>query len=91
MRMRLEASIHGRVQGVFFRHHTQLKASELGLSGTVTNQPDGTVLVSAEGPRAALDTLLEWLKHGPELACVDHVDSTWHQPLGKRDSFVILR
>ncbi len=91
MMTRLEATVHGLVQGVFFRYYTQLKARELGLAGTVINQPDGTVFVNAEGASEDLHVLLEWLKQGPELARVDQVDATWHQPLGERDDFAILR
>ena len=91
MRTRLEAHVHGLVQGVFFRHYTRLKAQELELSGSVTNQPNGTVLVIAEGQQEAVHTLLEWLKHGPELANVDQVDVVWRQPAGNESRFNILR
>lgn len=91
MRTRFEARVHGLVQGVFFRHYTRIAAQELELAGSVANQPDGTVFVIAEGPQADVDKLLEWLKHGPELARVDHVDIEWRQPLGEQSSFTILR
>ena len=42
----MEAVVFGRVQGVFFRHHTALMARQLGLTGTVENQPDGTILLT---------------------------------------------
>ncbi|MCB0783112.1 MAG: acylphosphatase, partial [Flavobacteriales bacterium] len=41
--------VRGRVQGVWYRKHTREKALELGLRGWVMNQPDGSVLVEAEG------------------------------------------
>ena len=91
MQTRLEAHVHGLVQGVFFRHYTCLKAQELGISGTVGNQPNGTVFVIAEGQQEAVRTLLEWLKHGPELANVDQVDVVWRQPSGNESRFSILR
>ena len=91
MRTRLEAHVHGLVQGVFFRHYTRLKAQELRLSGTVANQPNGAVMVIAEGAQEDVHTLLEWLKQGPELARVDQVDVSWSQPLGQRHDFTILR
>jgi acylphosphatase len=91
MRTRLEATVRGLVQGVFFRHFTQKKAQELGLLGTVANRPDGTVVVIAEGPKEDVDKLLEWLKRGSELAHVDHVDIKWCQPLDDQSEFTIVR
>lgn len=91
MRTRFEARVHGLVQGVFFRHFTRIAAQELGLTGSVANQPDGTVYVVAEGSRKNLDALLGWLHHGPDLARVDHVDVKWSQSLSEQPSFTILR
>ena len=91
MIQQLKASIHGLVQGVFFRHFTQAKAQELGLSGTVSNQSDGTVRVVAEGRQEDVETLLDWLQHGPELARVDRVDAEWCTPAIVPSGFTILR
>ena len=88
---RLEAIVHGLVQGVFFRYHTRLEATRLGLAGTVRNLADGTVEVIAEGPRDALDRLLAWLRRGPELAVVDRVTAEWRTATGDRRGFEILR
>lgn len=88
---RLEATVHGLVQGVFFRHFTRIQAQALGVSGSVENQPDGSVHVVAEGARDALDSLLEWLRHGPELAVVHKVDACWQQFTGSFSGFNILR
>jgi len=88
---RLEAHVHGLVQGVFFRHFTRLTAQELGITGSVGNQPDGTVLVIAEGSQENLDVFLKWLHHGPELARVDRVSVAWGEFAGSHRSFRILR
>ena len=88
---RLEAIVHGLVQGVFFRHNTRIEAARLGLAGTVRNRPDGTVAVSAEGPRERLDCLLTWLRHGPELAEVERVDVEWRSSTGAESGFRIVR
>jgi acylphosphatase len=53
--------VHGYVQGVGFRFSTRAYAMTLGLRGVAENLRDGDVLVIAEGPRAACETLLEWL------------------------------
>jgi len=88
---RLEAIVHGVVQGVFFRYSTRIEALRLGLTGTVRNLPDGTVRVVAEGPRRKLDRLLAWLRRGPELAAVERVDVRWRDAVGGSSAFRILR
>jgi len=87
--IRLEATIHGIVQGVFFRYHTKLEADRLGVSGTVRNCCDGTVSVVAEGSRDRLEQLLNWLHHGPQLAVVEHIDLSWGPAGGGAQSFHI--
>lgn len=74
---RLTATITGLVQGVGFRYTTAEVASQLGLTGRVRNQPDGSVYVVAEGPRPALERLLAFLHHGPPHAAVTEVQATW--------------
>ncbi len=88
---RLEATVHGIVQGVFFRHHARIEAARLDLTGTVQNLPDGTVRVIAEGPRDRLDRLLVWLHRGPDLAVVEQVDVEWKTPTGSGAAFDIVR
>lgn len=89
--MRFEATVHGIVQGVFFRYNTRLRAEGLGVVGTVENRPDGTVRIVAEGPRERLDEFLAWLRVGPEAAVVDRVDVTWSEASGGYGAFRILR
>ncbi len=70
---RLHANVYGRVQGVSFRFYTRDTAVALGLTGWVANRYDGSVEVVAEGSRAKLDRLLEFLQEGPSMARVDQV------------------
>ena len=65
--------ISGRVQGVFFRVSTRDQARVLGLTGAVSNLPDGRVAVTACGSQAALDLLQQWLWEGPPQAEVSDV------------------
>jgi acylphosphatase len=76
---RLEATIYGRVQGVFFRHHAELAARRLYLTGWVRNERDGTVKIVAEGAEPALQELLRFLRQGPSQARVDKVEVQWIQ------------
>lgn len=66
--------IKGRVQGVFFRKFTHLKARELGLSGWVRNLPDGRVELVAEGDPECLQRFIHWCHKGPDAARVDEVE-----------------
>ncbi len=91
MTTRLEAHDHGHVQGVFFRHHTRLRAQALKLTGSVKNRPDGTVHVIAEGERDSLELLLQWLHEGSELAMVSRVKSCWGESTDSFTGFEILR
>ena len=67
---RLRMLVHGRVQGVFFRHAAAEQALELGLRGWVKNLPGGDVEIVAEGPRRELKILAAWALQGPRLARV---------------------
>lgn len=73
MRLRLEAVVSGRVQGVGFRFFVQANAKLLGLKGFVQNLPDGNVGVVAEGQQKGLNDLIIALKKGPPLARVSKV------------------
>lgn len=67
------ATVHGRVQGVWFRAGTAEVARSLGVRGHVRNQADGTVEVLALGDPQAVAQLIEWLWQGPPLARVTQV------------------
>jgi acylphosphatase len=61
----LDIRVRGRVQGVFFRATTREAALVLGIRGTVRNEPDGSVLIEAEGDDESLDRFLEKVRQGP--------------------------
>lgn len=87
--MRLSAIIYGRVQGVFFRDFARRQAWDLGLTGYVRNLPDGTVEAVAEGPRDALEQLLQRLKVGSSAARVQKVDFQWGDHTGEFERFEV--
>ena len=74
---RLEAIVHGLVQGVGYRWHTRHVARRLNLLGYVRNRPDRTVEVVAEGTPHALREFLAYLETGPSSAVVERVDAEW--------------
>ena len=69
----VQARITGRVQGVAFRWHAEEQARRLGVVGWVRNEPDGSVLVHAEGDEVAVNDLVAWCHHGPPSARVSNV------------------
>lgn len=81
-------SIHGLVQGVFFRAETQALAQKLDLTGWVRNLPDGSVEIHAEGTEDALKELEAWCHRGPPGAQVEEV-TLREVPDKRRGSFEI--
>ena len=72
----VEVRITGHVQGVFFRARTLEQADRLGVSGWVSNAPDGSVAGHFEGPDQAVAALVAWCRQGPPRAFVDDVEVT---------------
>lgn len=76
------AHISGKVQGVYFRASSQQIAIDFGLSGYARNLADGDVEVLMCGEQEKVDKMLEWLKHGPPTAEVQHMEKKqvqWQQ------------
>lgn len=69
--MNLVIRVQGRVQGVFFRASTRDKARELGLTGFVRNEKDGSVYIEVFGEAKMLEEFLAWCKLGPKNAVVE--------------------
>jgi acylphosphatase len=72
--VRVRATARGRVQMVGYRAFVQQHARDLGIRGEVANRPDGSVEVLMEGPREAVDRMVELLRRGPSHARVEHLD-----------------
>ena len=89
MTERLEATVRGYVQGVGFRWFIVRRATQLGLGGWTSNEPDGTVRVVAEGSPAAIDELLAALRTGPSGASVEGVDANRLPAVGALRGFSI--
>jgi acylphosphatase len=89
MTRRLEAVVHGRVQGVGFRMFVIDLATSRGLRGWVANEAGGAVRVVAEGPEVDLLALLVALRAGPPAARVDRVDEAWAPADGTFERFTV--
>ena len=68
-------TVHGRVQGVWFRDSTRREAERLGITGHAINLADGNVEVLAQGTVDALAELEQWLHVGPPVARVAKVEA----------------
>jgi acylphosphatase len=75
-------TIHGAVQGVFFRETTRRRAAQRGVTGWVTNRPDGTVEAHFEGDADAVEALVAFAREGPRGATVERVDVRDADPEG---------
>ena len=73
--------VHGRVQGVGYRHFAWKSALGAGVCGSVFNRSDGTVEVVAEGTEEQLESFGAALREGPAFARVEDV---WTEPLSPR-------
>lgn len=88
--LRVALYITGQVQGVGYRVHTRQQAELLKLSGLVKNLPDGRVYVEAQGPKSAVEALIDWCHKGPSLARVDSLEIHPRKPIGEQ-GFRIIR
>ncbi|MEM6945338.1 MAG: acylphosphatase [Pseudomonadota bacterium] len=75
MTVALKIAVTGRVQGVGFRYWTRERATALGLSGWVRNEPDGSVSALIAGHGDAVEQMLSDFWGGPPPAAVEHVES----------------
>jgi acylphosphatase len=74
--------VHGRVQGVFFRDSCRTEAEARGVTGWVTNEPDGSVSAHLEGDEAAVAEVVAWCHTGPRHARVERVEERTTSPEG---------
>jgi acylphosphatase len=86
------ATIAGIVQGVYFRAFVEHHAQALGLTGYVRNvTQSGGVEVEAEGEKAHLEKLIEYLHRGPRAARVERVAVQWGAYAGRFPDFTITQ
>lgn len=80
----------GRVQGVGFRFMTKMVADQIGIFGSVRNQPDGTVYIEANGEPDKINLFIEEIRKSPSPSGkVDHLEVTKDSSLPERIKFSI--
>lgn len=72
----------GRVQGVFFRASVADRAGRLGVAGWARNRPDGAMEACFEGPRDAVERMVEYSREGPSGAQVRSLEVIEEEPEG---------
>ena len=90
MRKEFRGTARGRVQMVMYRDFAQRKARGLHIVGTVTNLPDKTVEVVAQGEEKDLEKYIAKLKRGSILSRVDGVEVEWREPSQSFEGFKIV-
>lgn len=65
---KVRMNVQGRVQGVGFRYMTKMVADELGITGTVRNEDDGSVSIEAFGEDNMINTFIKKVKESPSPA-----------------------
>jgi acylphosphatase len=78
----LRLTVHGRVQGVFYRNWTVAAARQLGVTGWVKNNPDGTVEALVQGEEPAVRRMVAAMHQGPPHAAVARIEQQACEPEG---------
>ena len=87
-----QIKVSGKVQGVWFRKHTQAQARSLNIKGFVKNEPDGSVYIEAESHEPTkLNAFIKWLYEGSPLSKVNTVEILEDSPCHDFEGFEILR
>ena len=82
--LRLDLVIEGRVHGVGYRYSAKMEADSLGIRGSVQNLRDGSVFVTAQGEKEAMDNFVRWCYKGPPGAIVMNIEEIQ----GKSEAFI---
>jgi acylphosphatase len=91
MKIRANVTVKGLVQGVNFRYFTRQTAEGLGVTGWVTNLPDGSVAGCFEGEEASVQALIDWCRRGPSSAQVAEVLAEQQDFQGEFAEFSVRR
>jgi acylphosphatase len=80
----VRARITGRVQGVCFRTWARSEALQIGVTGWVRNERDGSVTAMIAGPKGCVARMIDALWEGPAAAAVSYVATEDLDDVGER-------
>ncbi|MBV9335950.1 MAG: acylphosphatase [Solirubrobacterales bacterium] len=81
-RIRRRITVHGQVQGVFFRDSLRRRAQSHHVAGWARNRSDGAVEAVFEGQPEDVEQLVRFAQSGPRQAEVQSVDINDEAPEG---------
>jgi acylphosphatase len=88
--IRVHLIISGKVQGVYFRKHTQDTSRENNVYGWVKNLMNGNVECVLEGLKSNVDKVIIWCHQGPSNSHVDNVEIKYEKFTGHFTDFQII-
>ena len=80
---------YGVVQGVGFRYRAVQAAQMLGLTGCVSNEPDGSVSMEVQGDSDCIDRMTEMLRQGTYIE-IDRIEVSVLAPQEHETGFHVL-
>lgn len=89
--VRVHLIISGKVQGVYFRKHTQDVSLQNYVYGWVKNLLNGDVECVLEGLKSNVDKVIRWCHQGPPNSRVDNVDIKHETFTGNFTDFKIIK
>ncbi|WP_087625989.1 acylphosphatase [Enterococcus faecium] len=88
---KVKMNVQGRVQGVGFRYMTKMVADQLGVTGTVKNEDDGSVTIEAIGNDDIIQKFIEEVKKSPSpRGRVQYVDVQENPMIEERKKFDVV-
>ncbi len=87
---KLRIHVQGRVQGVGFRYTTKMLADQLGVTGSVKNEADGSVSIEAMAMTKPSMPLLLGLSSPSPAGKVNQIDIQPDDAIKERRSFDVV-
>lgn len=84
MTRRVYVLVQGKVQGVYYRQSCAQEAKRHKVNGYVRNLHSGDVEAVFEGEDSAVQHMINWCKHGPPAARVEHIEVNETTPVGEK-------
>jgi acylphosphatase len=87
----LNITVQGKVQGISYRASTKAVANQLGVTGFIKNEPDGSVYMEAEADDWNMQLFLDWCNEGPQGAVVTLLETNEGEIKNYRNFEIVKR